>query len=319
MIEVAPPTYISTFAASQHNEGEIKIPYSQYICPDNNLCKIEDCLRTCRLSGRFPAGRCLSHRTLYAISEQREWTGIPSATQLLSGTREEYLKITKEYSINPQSSIFALFGTGCHAFLEQYLENDKMVVEERLKDPTGTYSGAFDCYDGKRNILYDVKTYGSFKTAKAMGLHKRKEPVMGSDGVQLKYKNGRKMFKTYYDIKHKSVFDVSVQLNAYRIMVENQGYTVDTLLVEIFTRDAGTFSAKDRGIETNAQLLKLNKISDRWIQRFMLTKAKRLKEALEHNTLPPACSHRETWGGRKCQDFCAVWQFCDVGRKAHGK
>lgn len=296
-----------------------KIPYNKYICPDGKTCSIQACLQKCRIPELFEAERCLSHRTLKAISEQREWNGHPSATQLLSGTREEYLKIKKKYAIDPQSSIFAIFGTGCHAFLEGFLENDKMIAEKRLTDPTGTYTGQFDCYDGKRKILYDVKTYGSFKTAHLMGLVKHRDPIMGADGKQRKYRNGKKMFKTYFTVGRRSNFDVAVQLNAYRLMVENAGYPVKDMQVEVFTRDAGTFAAKDRGVLTNMQLVRINFISDRWIQRFMLTKAKRLIEAIEKDELPPPCSYRECWGGRKCVDFCAVWKFCDKGRKAHGK
>lgn len=295
------------------------MPYNKYICPDGRTCDIAKCLEGCRIPEMFEADRCLSHRTLKAISEQRSWNGCPSATQLLSGTREEYLKVKKNYAIDPQDSIFAIFGTGCHAFLEGYLENDKMIAEERLKDPTGSYSGQFDCYDGKRQILYDVKTYGSFKTAHLMGLVKHRDPIMGEDGKQKKYKNGKKMFKTYFTVGRRSCFDVAVQLNAYRIMIEHAGYPVKDMQVEVFTRDAGTFAARDRGVMTNMQLVRINFISDRWIQRFMLTKAKRLKEAIEKDVLPPPCSYRECWGGRKCKDFCAVWKFCDKGREAHGE
>lgn len=199
------------------------------------------------------------------------------------------------------------------------MENDKMVAEKRLSDPTDTYTGQFDCYDGKRHILYDVKTYGSFKTMHLMGLQKHKDPVLDAKGNPVKYKNGKKKFRTYFTVGHKSCFDVAVQLNAYRIMVENLGYPVDEMQVEVFTRDAGTFSARDRGIFTNMQLVKINKISDRWIQRFFLTKAKRLTEALQKNELPKPCSYRESWGGRKCSGYCNVWKFCDKGREAHGR
>lgn len=295
------------------------MPYNKYICPDGKDVQIEKCLTKCRIGRCFDAGRCLSHRTLKAISEQREWTGKPSATQLLSGTREEYLKLTRNYSINPQDSIFAIFGTGCHAFLEQFLENDQMVAEKRLTDPTGTYTGQFDCYDGKRHILYDVKTYGSFKTAHAMGLVKHKEPVIGKDGKQEKWRNGKKKYKTYYTRGIRDVHDVAIQLNAYRIMVESIGLPVDDMQVEIFTRDAGTFSARDRGVNTNMQLIRINKISDEWIQKYMLTKAHRLQEALEAHVTPPPCSYRERWGGRKCEGFCPVWKYCSFGRSAHNK
>lgn len=288
--------------------------YTKYLCPDGKAYPIEKCLEKCRMKER-----CLSHRTLLAISKQREWTGKPSATQLLSGTREEFLKIKKEYTIDPQSAIFAIFGTGCHAFLEQFMENDKMIAEERLADPTGTYTGQFDCYDGKRQILYDVKTYGSYKTMKSLGLTKRKEVIADRKGKPLKYKNGKLKYKTWFEKGVRHLHDVAIQLNAYRIMVEHAGYPVKEMIVEVFTRDAGTYSARDRGIFTNMQLIKINKISDHWIQKYMLTKAKRLIEAIENDKLPPPCRNVETWEGRKCKDYCAVWRFCGKGRTLHDR
>ena len=288
--------------------------YSRYFCPDGSVVPIEKCLKKCRMKER-----CLSHRTLLAISEQREWTGKPSATQLLSGTREEYLKLKKDYIIDPQGAIFAIFGTGCHAFLEQFLENDDMVAEKRLTDPTGTYTGQFDCYDGKRGILYDVKTYGSYKTARAMGLVKHKEVMRDKDGVPMKYKNGKLKYKVWFERGVRHLHDVAIQLNAYRMMIENLGYPVNEMVVEIFTRDAGTYSARDRGVDTNMQLVKVNHISDHWVQKYMLTKAKRLVEAMEKDKLPPPCRNVETWNGRKCLSYCDVWWYCDKGRKAHEK
>lgn len=290
------------------------MPYNQFICPDGQRTAISDCLSTCRLASDFEGGRCLSKRTLLAMSEQREWNGVPSATMLLNGTRESFLKIKKEYAIDPQQVVFAIFGTGCHMYLEQFITSDKMSAEVRLQDPTGTYSGQYDCYDEKEKILYDVKTYGSYKTAKVMGLQKRKEPILDEHGNQRKYKNGKKMYRVWFEVGHRSNFEVAVQLNAYRIMLENIGKQVDKMLVEVFTRDAGTFSATDRGITTNAQLLRVNHISDRWIQRYFLTKARQLISSLKKNELPEPCSYRERWGGQKCKGYCAVWEFCDVGR-----
>ena len=292
---------------------------SKYICPDGIQIPIECCLQGCRIKDRFEAERCLSHRTLKAISlSVREWTGTPSVTQLLSGTREEYLKLTNDYAIDPQRAIFGIFGTGCHAYLEQFLENEKMVVEKRLTDPTGTYTGQFDCYDGKRQILYDVKTYGSYKTSQALGLVKHKELVLDENGETKKHANGKKVYRTYFESNgHRSIHDVAIQLNAYRLMLETAGFPVRKMIVEIFTRDSGTFSARDRGIFDNMQLLTIRKISNRWIQKYLLTKAKRLKDALANKQLPPPCRPVECWNGRKCKDFCAVWNLCDEGRRLH--
>jgi len=292
----------------------ITIPYDRFLCPDGRAVPIAKCLNECRIKNKLlektGVERCLSHRTLAAISEQRAWTGKPSITQLLSGTREEYLKIKHYYPLDPQRAIFALFGTGCHAFLENYLENEDMVVEKRLTDRTGTYTGQFDCYDGKRGILYDVKTYGSYKTMQALGLIKKKEILKDKDGVPLKYKNGKIKYKTEFLKGVRHIHDVAIQLNAYRMMLEHLGYPVNEMIVEIFTRDAGTFSARDRGIETNMQLLKVHHISDIWVEKYMLTKANRLIEAVKKNKLPPMCRYVETWGGRKCDGYCDVAFLC---------
>ncbi len=296
------------------------MPYREYICPDGKRTTIEDCLDKCRIAKDFPAERCMSRRVLKAISEQRTWNGTPSATQLLSGTREEYLKVKKYYPIDPQASIPAIFGTGVHAFLENHIEEKRQIAEERLTSPDGNFTGQFDCYDAHEKILYDTKTYGSFKTAHLFGLVKHKEPVLAENGEQKKYRNGKKMFKTWFTRDgHRSCFDVAVQMNAYRIMVEAAGHPVERMYVEVITRDAGSFSAHDRGVFENSQLAKINKISDKWILRFMAAKSKALREAIDKDEMPKQCSYRETWGGLKCKQYCAVWQFCKTGREAHSK
>ena len=293
------------------------MPYKEYICPDEHRCLISDCLNGCRMASEFPAHRCMSKRILSAISQQREWKGTPSATQLLNGTREEYLKIKKFYPVNPQDQIPAIFGTGVHAFLEEHI-NGKQIAEERLTSPDGSYTGQFDCYDSEEQILYDTKTYGSFKTAHLLGLVKHEEPILDSEGNQRKYKNGRKMVKRWWTRDgHRSNFDVAVQLNAYRIMVEAAGHPVKEMMVEIITRDAYSGQAVQRGVTEASQLAKINPISDRWVTRFMATKSKRLRDAINNDIMPAPCSYRETWGGLKCQKYCNVWMFCELGREAH--
>ena len=89
-------------------------------CPDGEICEIKDCLTSCRLATELPAGRCLSLRTLRLIAEQREWTGIPSTTQLLKGTREAYLELTEDYILDPQGTLFRVHGTKAHALLDQF-------------------------------------------------------------------------------------------------------------------------------------------------------------------------------------------------------
>lgn len=293
------------------------MPYKEYICPDGSRCLIKDCLNKCRLAEQFPAHRCMSERVLRAIAEQRDWKGTPSATQLLNGTREEYLKVKKFYPVDPQDCIPAIFGTGVHAFLENHINNGQ-IAEERLTSPDGSYTGQFDCYDKDRQILYDTKTYGSFKTAHLFGLVKHEEPILDENGNQKKYKNGRKMVRRWFTRDgHKSCFDVAVQLNAYRIMIESLGYPVKEMMVEVITRDAYSGQAIQRGVTQASQLALIHKISDSWAKKFMAKKSKDLRDAIEKDEMPKPCSYRETWGGLKCQRYCNVWMFCELGREAH--
>ena len=289
------------------------MPATHFICPDKEMCNIKDCLKNgCRIGYAFEAGRCLSLPTLTAVSQQREWKGVPSTTMLLNGTRETYLKITKDYAIDPQGMMFALFGTGVHYSLEQHAKEED-ISEERIFD--GISSGSPDRYEMETGFLYDYKTYGSYKTAKILGLVKNKIPIIGADGIQEKYKNGKLKYFDKWEVGHKSRLDVAVQLNDYRMKLESKGHKVNKMFVEALTRDGGTYIAKSRGVENNACLVLINKISDRWVKTYMKKKADDLHKYLDLGQLPPPCKSKETWGGLKCQKYCDVWDSCEVGRK----
>jgi hypothetical protein len=234
----------------------------------------------------------------------------------LNGTRESFLKIVEEYAIRPESMIWAIFGTAVHSVTDEYCPDDHM-GEIRIFDEIS--SGAFDYYDPTTRNLFDRKTYGSYKVAKLMGLQKIKNPVYGSDGKQLKYKNGKPIFEEHFEIGAKDRLDVSIQMNDYRMKLEMSGFPVDKLFVECLVRDGGTYIAQNRGIDFNARLVQIHKISDRWVRRYMTKKAGDLAYYLEKKILPPPCKLRETWGGLKCKKYCAVWHMCDVGCKLHSE
>ena len=290
------------------------MPYDSYKCPDGGVIKIEDCLKQCRLVGKMnpvtgmpyvPCGRCLSAPTLRKIAEQREWTGKPSTTQCLRGTREAYLMLTRNYAIDPKSMMFALLGTQTHANLEHGMEEGDL-GEQRLDD--GVSTGAFDFYSPENEgTLFDYKTYGSYVAAKTMGMGTKKV-LVGH------YKNGKPRYRTvitYGNAKH--MFDLAVQMNDYRMKIENILHKpVANMVCEIIVRDGNTYMATSRGVTENAYLVPVGKISDRWMKRYMEKKAGDLIKALETKTLPPPCKTRECWGGNKCEKFCAVNKFCDA-------
>lgn len=254
----------------------------------------------------MPAGRCLPARTLRLIGEQREWSGVPSTTQLLKGTRESYLEITEDFPIDPQDAIFRVIGTKSHGALEQFV-GDNELSEERLFDDVS--SGQFDIYDN--GVLIDTKTSGSYKVMKALGLKS-----IDVDTGEI-YKSGKKkgLPKTRKEIVngyHRERLDWAIQLNDYRIKIESCGFPVHTMAIEALVRDGNTFMAQSRGIDFNGRLIPINRISDHWIRRYMATKAKRLHEALKTGEMPPMCSYRETWGGKKCKRYCNVRDICNA-------
>lgn len=285
------------------------MPAIGFVCPDGSFTPFQVCLQRCPFANKFEAERCLSIRTLSAIAEQREWTGVPSTTQLLKGTREVYLEITEDYFVDPQNRIAALAGTRVHSVLDKFSPTHS-VTERRLFDEIG--SGQLDFYmDG---VLFDNKNYGSYKAASVLGI---KDKYVFDGYYKTGEKKGQPKYKKelVYD-GTKSRLDLAIQLNHYRMLLEANGYPVKKLVCEMFVRDGGTYLAKQRGIDFNARLIIINKLSDIWVHRYLMKKANLLKSALETRTLPAPCRYRENWNEKKCSlGWCSVREFCDIGYK----
>jgi hypothetical protein len=280
------------------------MPAKWFICPDKNKTLISDCLKGCRMADNLPAGRCLTVRTLRLIADQREWTGIPSTTQLLKGTREAFLEVTIDYVIGPQDAIFRIIGTKSHGALDKYT-GDNELGEERLRDEI--CSGQFDLYDN--GVLFDTKTSGSYKVMKALGWYQVDVPTGEI------YKSGQNKGKpktkkeTRKDGK-KDRLDWAIQMNDYRMKLEKCGFPVNIMAIEALCRDGNTYIAQSRGIDFNGTLIPINRISDHWVKRYMQMKADALHKSLETG-YAPKCRKRETWNRRKCDGYCNVREACE--------
>ena len=281
------------------------MPYKYFQCPDKQVVEIESCLKNCRMGSR-----CLSIPTLRLIAEQRPWTGKPSTTQLLKGTREAYLQIVKDDLVMaPKDQLFRILGTKSHAILEGYTENE--LSEERLSSDVAT--GAFDLYDPESKTLYDYKTWGSYKVAMALGI----EMVdVETGGV---YKTGAKKGqpKTRKEPRLTGKVDnkeVELQLNHYRIMLEDAGFPVEQILVEAIVRDGNTIAATSKGITENGYLIPVRRLDDDEVIFYFTMKAENLKHALETGETEK-CTSEERWNDRKCQKYCDVAKHCEHGRQ----
>jgi hypothetical protein len=239
----------------------------------------------------------------------------PTVTELITGTRETYLKKTTDYAVNPQSVLYALHGSALHTINENHTEGN-MLTEIRLKN--NITSGKFDLYgeilDQDTGVLGDIKVTSSYKIMKALGKYKVDVPTGEV------YKSGLKKGKSKYKKEWrndgvKGIFDWAIQLNYYRILLEQQGLTVNKMVIQALCRDNSLRIANERGISQAIYLIPIYPISDRWINRYMRYKAKVLNQALEASVMPPMCTVKERWRNRKCLNYCQVADHCSYGQK----
>jgi hypothetical protein len=287
------------------------MPLTGFICPDGGEIELDKCYKKCRM-----ALRCATVPTCMAAASQRPWKGKVSTTQALSGTRCEYLKITRDYAVSVSARAFMVFGTSHHIKLEKAGLSGHL-MEERLEDEGIT--GQFDALveeDGL-NTLYDYKTAGSWKICQSLGLSFVEQTT---DEV---YKSGPKKGQT----KTKKVLvqgepnlgDWLWQLNHYRLLLKAASFKVDRMFIQALVRDGGTYLAKQRGLDRNIYLIPIPFVDDDLVQLKFQTKKLALLKALEEGKEPPPCTDEETWNGRKCAEFCEVWESCSVGVAAHQK
>lgn len=294
------------------------MPATQFICPDGRKIAIEECLKKCPNKQR-----CMFLPTLRAVANTVDRKlDEPTVTELISGSRETYLKKTKEYAVSPESTLYALQGQGIHGIHEEYTAGE-ILSEIRLEN--STTSGKFDLYGqllgSDDGVLGDLKVTSSYKLMKALGIYKKY--VATGEVYKTGAKKGQPKYRQEfcYDGVH-HVLEWAIQLNYYRMLLESQGFKVNSMYIQALCRDFGVRISAERGIDKQLYIIPINKISDRWLVRYFNHKADVLRQARETKVLPPICSARERWKDRKCLDYCYVANQCPYGarlRSAHGR
>lgn len=283
---------------------------TEFICPSGNRVPITTCLKRCT-SGQ----RCMFLPTIRAVAKSL-YRNIkePTVTELLCGTRETYLKKTTDYAVDPVQQLYAIHGSAVHTINEGFTDGN-MLSEERLADDVT--SGKFDLYgqiiDFNDKTLGDFKVTSSYKLMRALGYYKVDVPTGEVYKIGLK-KGQPKTKKEWHTDGVRHVLDWAIQLNYYRILLEQRGFEVKDMKIQAFVRDFNLRIAAERNITSPLYIININKISDRWVKLYMETKARRLQESLESKTLPPVCSAKERWNDRKCLAYCAVAEHCPHAR-----
>lgn len=286
------------------------MPATKFICPTGQKIEITKCLKKCPYSQR-----CMFLPTLRAVAASLNRNiQQPTVTELLAGTMETFLKRTTDYVVDPIKQLYALHGTAIHTINENHVD-ENMLSEQRLSDDIT--SGKFDLFGkilDKENTLGDYKITSSYKLMKALGYYK----VDVSTGEVYKTGTKKGQSKTRKEwridgVKH--LLDWAIQLNYYRILLEERGYTVNRMEIQAMCRDFNLRIAAERNIISPIYLIPINKISDRWVKLYMKTKAKRLQKALETGKTSNICSSKERWQDRKCKDYCIVAENCPYGKQ----
>jgi len=173
-----------------------------------------------------------------ATSLERNLTK-PSVTELLSGTRELYLKKITEYAVDPQKQLYALHGSAVHTITERHTSGN-MLSEERLKNTTTT--GQLDLYgqvlSNTDTTLGDLKITSSYKLMRALGYYKK--DVETGEVYKTGVKKGQpKTRKELFTDGVRHVLDWALQLNYYRLLLEEENYTVSSMVIQALCRDTG--------------------------------------------------------------------------------
>lgn len=278
--------------------------------------KFEDCLKSC------PIGeRCIPYPVLKLMARTRQWTGKLSTTQALNGTRETYMSINIPYYIDPNDMVFATLGTASHTKVEKHSGGNDL-FEEFLEDDTTTGFADLLSDEGETMVLWDYKTYGSWKTAKLLGIDKRKieSPTGEVYKTNTKYgnKGDIKMVDEYFINPEKiDNWDVSMQLNRYRIFYEKMGFKVDKMKVYIMLKDGNQMSAKQRGLDKNHYVVDIPLLTDKEVLDYYKLKHEAIQEAFLTGETK-ICSDKERWYNEdyksygKCDKFCSVRNHCRI-------
>jgi len=291
------------------------MPATKFRCPDGVSITIGECLVSCRL-GR----RCLTLPTLIKIaSSERPYAGVPSTTRLLNGAMMEYLKATTEYTINPKDRAYALLGTEHHAQLAQF-QGSWLSEKKQGTVITGTPDiiEPDELVPGKY-ILTDYKTYGSFRVQKCLGLASRKEKSKteryvksGKWGKAGEFKN---ITTWFVDPEKIDTHDEELQLNHYRLLLEEAGFPISYMQLQITVRDGGIQMARERGVTESIYLVPIPFLQDQYIKNLFSDAKNKLEGFLDGSRTLMPCNDEESWHLRRCQDYCEVAENCTQGQR----
>jgi len=316
-----------------------------FLDPNGEKLLVDEVLEKGLLNEHFPE----SYLTMCA--KEREWTGKPSTTQLINGSRYEYLRLLTPYAIDPSECAFMIIGTRAHSKLELLAPVGSVAELQIPNDEISGIADLLETYKNGLNVLTDYKTWGSYKVALALGLKKQKRPAKDENGVPILYQRsgpgytkGDPKMEDFYvkDPDAVDMYEIELQLNRYRLGIEAYyGITIDRLRAFIMVRDGGTVTATSRGIDKNTYFIEVKMLENDYVMNYFNRKRKALLDCMNgfaadmqekyininsyadmqateadydilRNNCPPVCDKRESWNSRRCNGYCPVADVCRI-------
>jgi len=235
----------------------------------------------------------------YLKNQERVYDGTPHVTDLLKGTREYYLEIINDYSVDPlEYYSLVTIGSGLHKLLE--------VTDIELKPQSGLDAMHKFNLVAPRAIMAMPERE---KTVKAWNIQGKIDLV--DDGTIWDYKviGGFRVAR----ILKGDFGDYGMQANIYKLLYEKQEEKqIDHLKLSVWVRDSGTMVSRNFGIEKSFYPSLDVPFQDKpGVFQFMTHKRDAILEALKNKTLPARCTQEECWGGKKCiSQWCPVSEIC---------
>jgi hypothetical protein len=75
-------------------------------------------------------------------------------------------------------------------------------------------------------------------------------------------------------------------------------------------RDGGLVASLRSGVEGRTMMVDVPFLPNTEIQAYYTRKQDSWRHSQTSGELPAACDHIESWGGRKCADYCEVAHLC---------
>ena len=305
------------------------MPLFHFECPDGEKIQAEECIKSCRM-----AERCMTRPSLYKLfkdsadREDSQWSEgqaghgefTPHVTDLVNtGTRAAYLKVMMPFTWKPVDLGDLMLGQAVHSELEE--------LAKELGDPTEVDVKMFPQGEGGQDMepdaigsvdyleliwdethlqaeyrLIDYKTYGIYLAQKLLGIGR------------VKIKGKTELVDVDPDFS-----SVELQMNTYRIMLEDYGYKIGEMVIQVMVKEGGWAFASS-GIESKIRMVVVPRLEDNYVRQYIHIKSQLLKEAVRTHTLPSVCSPEDRWNNDlKCKQYCEVWNYCSHGKFIRGQ